>query len=35
LISEDAIKLTNTDYKKKRDEAKGVKPAAEHAQPSA
>ena len=35
VLAEDAIKAAIADYKKKQDEAKGVKPAAEHAQPSA
>jgi nitrogen fixation NifU-like protein len=35
VLAEDAIKAAITDYKKKQDEANGVKPAAEHAQPSA
>src|SRR5881392_116373 len=35
VLAEDAIKAAISDYKKKQDEAKGVKPAAEHAQPSA
>ena len=35
VLAEDAIKAAIADYKKKQDEAKGVQPAAEHAQPSA
>ena len=35
VLAEDAIKAAIADYKKKQDEAKGVKPVAEHAQPSA
>src|SRR4026207_533417 len=35
VLAEDAIQAAITDYKKKQEEAKGVKPAAEHAQPSA
>src|SRR6266513_4712540 len=35
VLAEDAIKAAIADYKKKQDEVKGVKPAAEHAQPSA
>ena len=35
VLAEDAIKAAISDYKKKQEEAKGVKPAAEHAQPSA
>src|SRR5262252_4059091 len=35
VLAEDAIKAAIADYKKKQDESKGVKPAAEHAQPSA
>ena len=35
VLAEDAIKAAIADYKKKQDEAKGVKPAAEHALPSA
>ena len=35
VLAEDAIKAAIADYKKKQDEANGVKPAAEHAQPSA
>ena len=35
VLAEDAIKAAIADYKKKQDEAKGVKPAVEHAQPSA
>jgi nitrogen fixation NifU-like protein len=35
VLAEDAIKAAIADYKKKQEEAKGVKPAAEHAQPSA
>jgi nitrogen fixation NifU-like protein len=35
VLAEDAIKAAIADYKKKQDEAKGVKSAAEHAQPSA
>jgi nitrogen fixation protein NifU and related proteins len=35
VLAEDAIKAAIADYKKKQDETKGVKPAAEHAQPSA
>src|ERR1041384_2322224 len=35
VLAEDAIKAAIADYKQKQDEAKGVKPAAEHAQPSA
>jgi nitrogen fixation protein NifU and related proteins len=35
VLAEDAIKAAIADYKKKQDEAKGVKPASEHAQPSA
>ena len=35
VLAEDAIKAAIADYKKKQDEANGVKPAAEHALPSA
>ena len=35
VLAVDAIKAAIADYKKKQDESKGVKPAAEHAQPSA
>jgi len=35
VLAEDAIKAAIADYKKKQDEAKGVKAPAEHAQPSA
>src|SRR5215831_13381850 len=35
VLAEDAIKAAIADYKKKQSEAKGEKPAAEHAQPNA
>jgi nitrogen fixation NifU-like protein len=35
VLAEDAIKAAIADYKKKQEETKGVKLAAEHAQPSA
>ena len=35
VLAEDAIKAAIADYKKKQEEGKGVKPTAEHAQPSA
>ena len=35
VLAEDAIKAAIADYKKKQDEANGVKAAAEHAQPNA
>ena len=35
VLAEDAIKAAIADYKKKQEEANGVKPVAEHAQPSA
>src|SRR4026208_946410 len=35
VLAEDAIKAAIADYKAKQDKDKGVKPAAEHAQPSA
>jgi len=35
VLAEDAIKAAISDYKKKQDELKGAKSAAQHAQPSA